>query len=209
MPRPGPGIADGARQDPAPAAADPARGGLLSFDEIYDDHVERVARTLRRLGVTPAALDDAIQDVFIVVHRRLAEFREGGALRAWLHGIVVNVARDYLRGWRRWRARFVASSDDLDEAPDVGPAGFPRATPEQLAMRRQARLRLAAILDRLPERQRTVFVLVDLEQLTLQEAGAILRVSLSTAHSRLMAARARVNEEVERLRADEAEEGRG
>src|SRR5258707_547910 len=81
-PRPGPG---------APSAPPPSRpeppAEVLDFDAVYTAHVAFVWRSLRRLGVPPALLEDATQNTFLVVHRRLAEFEGRGALRTWLFRI--------------------------------------------------------------------------------------------------------------------------
>src|SRR5262245_54373284 len=67
-----------------------------AFAEVYAQYFRAMWRALRRLGVEPSGLDDAVQDVFVVVHRRLAEF-DGRSLRAWLYAIAVRVASDHRR----------------------------------------------------------------------------------------------------------------
>src|SRR5689334_9453575 len=68
-----------------------------NFAEIYDAQFAFVWRSLRRLGVDPSGLDDAAQDVFLVVHRRLPEFEGRASLKTWVYEIVRRVARDHRR----------------------------------------------------------------------------------------------------------------
>ena len=84
-----------------------------SLEVVYRQHFRATWRLLRRLGVADAQLDDAAQDVFLVVHRRLGEFAPHSPLRSWLFAIAVRVASDYRRRGARARA------ESLDETiPD-------------------------------------------------------------------------------------------
>jgi RNA polymerase sigma-70 factor (ECF subfamily) len=157
---------------PAEAAETPA------FAVIYERYFRAMWRALRRLGVEPAALDDAVQDVFVVVHRRLAEF-DGRSLRGWLYAIAVRVASDYRRGARNRRAESLAETL-VDPAPD------PAAASELVA---SVRL-LHALLAELDEKKRTVFVLGELEELGAPEIAEALGENTNTVYSRLRAARA-------------------
>ena len=80
------------RLDPDPAPGPPG----LSVAELYDRHAAMVFRSLRALGVHEANLDDAVQDVFLVVHRRLADFEGRSAITTWLYGIAMNLVRNHL-----------------------------------------------------------------------------------------------------------------
>src|SRR3954447_16537186 len=72
-----------------------------SFDSLYAEHFDFVWRTLRRLGVHPSVVDDAAQDTFVVLHRRLPELRADASARAFVFGIAQRVAHDYRRTARR------------------------------------------------------------------------------------------------------------
>src|SRR5512142_2005157 len=65
------------------------------FDRVYEEHFDLVWRALRRHGVRPPELDDAIQEVFVVVHDRLPTFEGRSTLRTWIYGIARRVARDH------------------------------------------------------------------------------------------------------------------
>src|SRR5687767_10181926 len=99
-----------------PALALTSETPALVFERVYAEHFRGIWRTLRRLGVTDAQLDDAAQDVFVVVHRRLAAF-DGRSLRGWLFAIAVRVASDYRRGVRRRRTMPLHDAV-TDPAPD-------------------------------------------------------------------------------------------
>lgn len=161
-----------------------------SFDALYVEHFTFVWRNLRRLGVAEAALSDAAQDVFLVVHRRLADFEPRAALRSWLYSIVVRVARQHRR---RARRKPVESLDDAHcpAAPGLGP--------EQLAEQSEALRRLLALLDELDDSKREAFVLSELENLTAPEIAAILGVNVNTIYARVRAARRELESALTRL----------
>jgi RNA polymerase sigma-70 factor, ECF subfamily len=152
-----------------------------TFDEVYDQHFDFVWRNLRRLGVAEANLWDSAQDVFVVVHRRLADFELRGTVRAWLYSIVVRVARQARRTLRR---KPLVGGDDLAELADVRELG-----PERCAERSESVEQLMALLDTLDEAKREAFVLSELEGLTAPEISTILRVNLNTIYARIRAAR--------------------
>jgi len=169
----------------APLASAPeetrARAGapLAELDCIQPEHFEFVWRSLRRLGVWPAELDDAAQDVFIVFLRRQAEFQGQSSYRTWLFGIASNVAHEYRR--KRQRAERMAPVSDSYEQPGVSP--LERATNAQ-ALRFVDRF-----LTTLDEDKRNVFILAELEQMSAPEIASALSVKLNTVYSRLRVAR--------------------
>src|SRR5690349_18370129 len=145
------------------AAQASASGGLgvADWSAFYDEHFDFVWRTLRRLGVPEAALDDMAQDVFVVAFRRQADFAGLSSHRTWLFGIAWNRARELARSARRRPEH---------ELPDS------LATPgdsdaEQTAIRSQA-LRLAyRLLEELTPERRAVLVMADVEGMTAAEIG--------------------------------------
>jgi RNA polymerase sigma-70 factor (ECF subfamily) len=158
----------------APALAMPA-DSALTFDDVYAAHVAFVWRIVRALGVPEAALDDAVQDVFVVVHRRLAEFEGRAAITTWLFAIARRVASAQRR------------KVDRSEPLAAEPAG--RADTFASVSRAEAAAIVAAILETIDEDQRVVFALVELEQLSVPEVARMLDVKLNTAYSRLRLAR--------------------
>jgi RNA polymerase sigma-70 factor (ECF subfamily) len=153
---------------------------------LYDAHIAFVWRNLRRLGVAEAQLDDAAQEVFLVVHRRWDSFDASwSSPRTWLFGILLRVAQNERRAHKRRSARF--APDPAPELIDQLPSTADSA-PELLA-KREAALLLERMLEQLPDAERTIFVLVDVEQMSVPEAAEALRLNLNTAYSRIRSAR--------------------
>jgi RNA polymerase sigma-70 factor, ECF subfamily len=139
---------------------------------------------LRRLGVPAHAVPDAVQDTLLVVHRRQAEFRGDSSVRTWVFGIVLRVASGYRRRERRSSAVFQrAGSPDLERAPSDAPSPF-----EHLEQSAATEL-LHQLLDELPAELRDAFVLVELEELSIDRTASMLGLRASTCKSRLRTAR--------------------
>lgn len=166
-----------------------------TFEEIYEAHFDFVWRFVRRLGVHEASTDDAVQDVFLVVHRRLPDFERRSSLKTWLHGIVVRVARDH----RRRRAR-KAPGETLDR--DVLDPG---ASPADQASTSERWRLLDRLLEELGTERREIFVLSEIEELTIPEIAELLELNVNTAYSRLRAARSAFEAALARHRAREAQ----
>jgi RNA polymerase sigma-70 factor (ECF subfamily) len=185
---------DHARGRSSPSSGDPIQEVVSAaappdFNAVYRDHFDLVWRTLRRYGVLEASLDDAVQDVFLVVYTRLASFEGRSSLRTWLLGIARRVARDH-----RPSSRASAEPETLEVLPDVEERS-PAAT---LEATEGARL-LERVLATLTPEKREAFILVELEQMTAQEAGQALGVNANTISSRLRAARSELEQALARL----------
>jgi RNA polymerase sigma-70 factor (ECF subfamily) len=153
---------------------------------VFAEHADFVWRSLRRLGVPTSDADDALQEVFLVVYRRLAEYEDRGLMRAWLFSISRQVSSHYHRGVKRSEARqrgLVISTT----APDL----------EEVVARREAERLVNDFLDGLEEPQRLVFYLADIEGLTAPEIASALEVNLNTVYGRLRQARKRFERVVE------------
>jgi RNA polymerase sigma-70 factor, ECF subfamily len=160
----------------------------LRFDEIYGQHLRFVWRVLRAFGVRPAALEDAAQDVFVVVHRRLPTFEQRSQITTWLFGIAMRVARDH-----RLPKTSPAPIAEVEEGlRDDGPSPF------EITARREAGCLLERLVDELDEEKRVPFVLIDIEQMTAHEVADLLGIKLNTVYSRLRHARAEFNRLVAR-----------
>jgi RNA polymerase sigma-70 factor (ECF subfamily) len=169
--------------------------GAPTLRAIYDEHVSFVWRALRRLGVRESDLPDAVQDVFLVVHRKLPEFEGRSKVTTWLFGIAMRVARDRQRlaHVRRQVGDEEAVLAFVDESADVGAQ----------AERRQAAAMLEAILDAMPIEQRAVFSLFELDGMTGDAIAELLEIPLGTVYSRLRLARDAFQRSVARLRAQQ------
>jgi RNA polymerase sigma-70 factor (ECF subfamily) len=167
----------------------------MTFQEVYDEHVRFAWRSLRRLGVREADVSDAVQDVFVVVHRKLPEFEGRSKVTTWIYGICLRVARDRRRlSFERRRALDDdALEERVDEGADVG----------ALAERREGLALLERVLDELPIEQRAVFTLFELEQLSGDQIAELCQVPLGTVYSRLRLAREAFRAALGRLQAKE------
>jgi RNA polymerase sigma-70 factor (ECF subfamily) len=156
-----------------------------AFAEVYQSCAALVWRNLRRLGVPEASLEDAAQDVFLVVHRRLPEFEGRSSLRTWIFGIVLRVAARHRRKARGLAVREAPIPGELSEAL----AAPVHEGPFERALHRQANQLLHQVLERLDDERRALLIMVDLEQTSVAEAAEALEINLNTAYSRLRAAR--------------------
>ena len=163
-----------------------------SFDQLYDAHVDFLWRSARALGVRPGSIEDVLQDVFVVVHRRLPEFEGRAAPRTWLARILVRVVQEHRRRFRR--------REDHAELPEEVADPHASGPHEELARAQAVRL-LEAILDGMQEDQRTVFVLAEIEQMPAPEIASALEVSVNTVYSRLRLARREYERRLARIRA--------
>jgi RNA polymerase sigma-70 factor (ECF subfamily) len=154
--------------------------GSRSVEEVYAEHAPFVWRSLRALGVPPASVDDALQDVFVVVHRKLATFRGPAQLRTWLFAIARRVASHYRRAAGR-----AQRTEAIDEAAPI----VDTASTFDEASRNEAAALLVEVLAELDEAKRELLILVELEQLPVPDVAAHLDVPLNTAYSRLRLAR--------------------
>jgi len=180
--------------DKAPQAS-VVETGSERLSALIAAHLDFVWRSLRRLGVPTAHVDDAAQQVWLILVRRLAEI-ESGSERSFLFGTAVRVAAE----WRRKLARsreVAATSETADDAPDA----------EELLAARQKRLVLDEVLDSLPEELRIVFILYELEEQTAAEIAQLLALPPGTVASRLRRARAAFDAVVKRLRARRVAQG--
>jgi RNA polymerase sigma-70 factor, ECF subfamily len=154
--------------------------------EVYEAHVDYVFRCLRSLGIRDAHVEDAVQDVFLVVNDKLAAFDGHAKLRTWLYAIVIRVARRYRE--RQAREPRTAADEPID----------PRSAEQSYLSREQLTLAQRA-LDGLSDEKREAFVLSEVEQLSAPEIATITFAPLNTVYSRLRAARLEFDRRVRSL----------
>lgn len=161
----------------------------FSVAGVYDAHFDFVWCALRRLGVRPGQLEDAVQDVFVVVQRRLADFERRSSLKTWLFGIALRVAKDHRRRQAKHGVEVGAEDDSL-----VGTHPDPR----EAALQAEAAALVQTLLDGLDEERRVVFVLTELEEFTAAEIAETLGVGINTVYTRLRLARRDLNQALRR-----------
>jgi RNA polymerase sigma-70 factor, ECF subfamily len=168
--------------------------------QLFESHMGFVWRNLLRLGVPESLIEDATQDVFLVVYRRWDTWSSTRSkVETWLFGIVLRVARNYRRSQQRRLAWLLPATDQdaLAEVPAMvdGPA--------EILAQREAAVLFERALTTLDEAKRAVFLLVDVEQLAVSQAALALGININTANWRLRKARLGFRRALQRLRAQE------
>jgi RNA polymerase sigma-70 factor (ECF subfamily) len=175
------------------ALARPDAMPQASFLDLYEEHMPFVWNVVRRLGVPESAVEDVVQEVFLVVHKKLGDFEGRSSMRTWLFGIALRVVRRYRR---TQRSRGMTEASDVDSFVD--PAG---STPHQSAERGQMIDVLYRLLDELEDDKREVLVLSELEQMTAPEIAEVTGANLNTVYWRLRTARQEFERRVARYQA--------
>jgi RNA polymerase sigma factor (sigma-70 family) len=157
-----------------------AARGLPAFTNCvraFEEELDYLTRCLRRHGVSPVDAEDLVQDVFVVMCRRWADFRPGRPLRPWLAGIAFHVAKSHLRR----HGREVLKSDiDLEDGRPVA---------EDRLMSEGARKLVLKVLASLPERHRSALIMHDLDEMAVPEIAQTLGIPLASAYTRIRRAR--------------------
>ena len=172
----------------SPRSGDPSApsslvsGEVSPFESIYRQYFDFVWSSVRRLGVSPASMDDVVQEVFLVIHARLHTVYHPKALRSWIYGI----ARRTVSNYHRVRRVKEASGALLAVEPSAQPLA--RTPLDLVEQNDQVRL-LFRLLEELDEPKREVFMMAELDELTVPEIAEALELPLNTAYSRLRAAR--------------------
>jgi RNA polymerase sigma-70 factor (ECF subfamily) len=172
---------------------DAQRGDSVAFTAIMRRYNRRLYRTARAILKDDTLAEDALQDAYIAAFRHLHDFRGDASLGTWLTRIVVNQSLQMLRSSRRERVVIpFGESDTEHEAMNVADA--PGATPEKALLRSEMRRLIERNIDALPQVYRTVFMLREVEELSVDETAAALDVPAATVRSRLFRAKARLRE---------------
>lgn len=146
----------------------------MTIEALFSDHAGFVWRSLRQFGVAEADLEDQTQEVFLVAHRRLSQW-DGEHPRAWLYAIARRCSAAYRRRSHRRHERPVETLPESSDARD------PSARAEVDLLRR--------VLDSLDEEKRAVFLLYEIEEMSMREVAEAVQCPLQTAYTRLQAAR--------------------
>src|SRR6185503_1943479 len=181
---PAPPSGRAAAEEDARLIAAALAGDRRPFAELYRRHIESVyARLTRIVGPVPER-DDLLQQIFLDVHRALPRFRGEASFSTFLHRIVVNVAYEHLERQRRRGGRALP----LDGAWVDGLVA-PGASPEEQARQRRELADALRHLEALPPKKRIAFVLVTIEGLSLDAAGALVGAEPETVKQRVLSAR--------------------
>ena len=155
-----------------------------AFASIYAEHAQTVARWAARLGGPTADVEDITQEVFVIVDRRLGEWRGDGRITTWLFGITAKVAANERRRRKLRELWFRLVPGAVERAPSATDGAL-----AQLEMR-ERRVLFHRVLDRLSERHRRVIVLFELEELPIDEIAELMRLRPGNVRVLLHRARA-------------------
>jgi RNA polymerase sigma-70 factor, ECF subfamily len=161
---------------PERLAAAPAS---LGFESLYEQYYTYTSRTLRHLGVPLEDIEDAAQEVWLAVHRQLAQFAGRSSYRTWVFGIVVNVARNRRRSSKRHPRPAALPEGLAARGPD----------PELAQLGSDALALVQRFLEPLDEGRRVLFVAHLLEDLDAAEVAELLGVDVATVYQRVRALR--------------------
>ena len=179
-------------------AHDPAR--VAMFDAIFGAHFHYVCRTLRRLGVAAADVEDKAHDLFIAVFHKLDVRNPPARETSWLFASALRIAADYRASARQRRE--VVTDDPAANLVDV-------ANPASHYDARQSREIVLSALQAIDNvDQRAVFILAELDEVPLKEVAETLGISHNTAHSRLRLARAEFERAILRHKLKDLRHGR-
>ncbi|MDC0673707.1 RNA polymerase sigma factor [Nannocystis radixulma] len=175
------------RTEPGPPDASVVAGATsvltLCLESLFREHHDFVWRSARRLGCPPSHVDDAVQEVFVIAARKMAEIPPSKT-KGWLFCTTRHVVRNYRRGHtRRENRETAACTFSPTYAPDP-------------SSRYDAACELLELLESLDEERRVIFVLATLEQMTAPQIAAILGIKLNTVYSRLRLAREELKQAV-------------
>ncbi len=155
-----------------------------TFQRLFQDQLGYVLRTLERLGVPRRNAEDAAQEVFVAVHKKLSDYDPARPLRPWLFAFCYHVAQN--------EKRRAVHRDVLTESPIGESERTERISenPEERELDREGRLRVLRALEKLPAEQRAALILCDIDGHSAREAALALGEKEATIYSRIRLGRA-------------------
>ncbi|MGD0612490.1 MAG: sigma-70 family RNA polymerase sigma factor [Anaerolineales bacterium] len=174
-------------------------GNRAEFARLVDATSSQIYRLALRMLGDPQDAEDILQNTYIRALRHIGEFEGRSSLSTWLYRIAVNEALMQLRK-RRPEMSLSEADDDDSEDEDYIPLHLADwcCLPEQELLSSEARRKLDEAIQRLPVTLRIVFILRDLQDLSIQETGQALGISESAVKTRLLRARLRLRDELSR-----------
>jgi RNA polymerase sigma-70 factor (ECF subfamily) len=168
-----------------------AHRDAAAFEQLMRQHNGRLFRVVRAILRDDAEAEDALQDAYIDAYRHISEFRGTAQLGTWLTRIAVNHALMRLRKSRRERQVIPMHESETDGVAEAESVPDPAAeSPVTTTLRAEMRELLERRIDELPVAFRTVFVMREVEEMTVDETAAALAIPPATVRTRLFRARA-------------------
>ncbi len=176
------------------------RRDQAAFETLMRRHNGRLFRVARAILKDDAEAEDALQDAYLDAYRRIGDFRGDSQLGTWLTRIVINQALMRLRRQKRDRVvvPFGARRGKDAELPELDMADDKAESPTDATMRAEVRRILERRIDELPVAFRTVFVMREVEDMTVEETATCLSIPAATVRTRLFRARALLREALAR-----------
>jgi RNA polymerase sigma-70 factor (ECF subfamily) len=168
-------------------------GEEAAFEELIRHHQQRVFGLVHGILRRRDDVEDVVQQVFLKVFISLKRFDQRSAFSTWLYKISVNECWDYLRKRKVRPLTYEAdlSEDQVSRLDGVASAENPPEDPGQLA---EARDLLERMLDKLPEEDRQLLMLKEVEGFSVQELAEMLNLNVNTVKVRLFRSRARLTD---------------
>jgi RNA polymerase sigma-70 factor (ECF subfamily) len=158
-------------------------GNLVAFDLLVDRYYDRLYGYLIRFLKDSDTAEDLLQETFLRVWRKRAEFKNIASFSTWIYTIAGNLARSEWRRRKRWRMlRIGPSRNDEEAAIELPDAGI---GPDLIVENRVAIEELTKEVHKLPDRYREVVILRDIQGMTYEEIAGIVQVPVGTVKSRL------------------------
>ncbi|HEY5959560.1 MAG TPA: sigma-70 family RNA polymerase sigma factor [Polyangiaceae bacterium] len=175
---------------------------MPEFAELYSEYFSFVWSCTRRMGVAEDEIDDVVQEIFLVIHTRLRTLDQPSSLRSWIYGIARRTTSTY----RRAKRAKLLSHEMLVSEPDFP---YPQPpSPLELAEQSDDVRLLWMLLEQIDPEKREVFVLAELDEMTVPDIASAIEIPVNTAYSRLRAARQALEEALARHNARKGPRGR-
>jgi len=164
-----------------PVGPEAALATVPPFQAVYVRYFDFVWASARRLGVDSSAIDDVVQEILIAIHGNLHTLQRPEALKSWVYSVTRRTVSNHHRAVRARGGKTTTVVDDQLESH--------QPTPYEVTQKNSELLLLANLLAELDEPKRELFVLVEIEEMTVPEVADALDIPVNTAYSRLRAAR--------------------
>lgn len=170
------------------------QGDHAAFEAMMREHNRRLYRVAISILNDAAEAEEALQDAYLIAYRRIGDFEGKAKLSTWLTRIVVNEALQRLRKQRRQRVVLPFATTDIGEEDLTMSEDTKAETPENATARAQVRRLLEREVGKLPIGFRTVFILREVEDLTVEETAECLEIPEATVRTRLFRAKSQLRE---------------
>jgi RNA polymerase sigma-70 factor, ECF subfamily len=191
-----------AREGPPRSIGTSRAVGVPEFADLYKSYFSFVWSCVRRMGIGTSEVDDVVQEIFMVIHGKLATLEHPESLRSWIYGIARRIASAYHRAKRSKAASAMAFSAEPEMQYPLIPS------PLELAEQSDQVRLWWSLLEKLDPPKREAFVLAELDEMTVPEIALAIEVPINTVYSRLRAARIELEAAFSRHHARSEQRGR-